>query len=637
MRSTAQHRNHEGPPQRPRRPIHIVLVLVLGLVVGITLRIFAADFGYQSPSWEIFQGTQGTDVITGMTEEEGGDPGEPGSGLTQFQLVQKLIDAVAGRRSAEEIYQSIPREQLDGISVDTFQQYVDMIAGSMSGLPTSFVPMALSERDLHVTSMIQNGSSWRELAERSSFLWLETARTPDSGERFAIAIQTNAQRQPYLDQAWVSGCLDIYKFSQIYLQAVHEGNEKLIASMLYSYVGDDSLRQLKVDAILGQRAQYPLPSSLNGRVRSLRVDSLEIERLPSAFATTEGFQGTPPLRLVAAEPGHFVVRDRPIPAVSYDPSVLWTRLSYARSSQSGSAEPEREGSKESEVSTAADGESQTLEATQPETDPATVWKLEDDHTWTRSNRREAVVALRLGSHFSATDAVEAFGPLMGAQTLHSRSSLLAPSEFPPHLLARGGNDESLPTGDETSQPGETTLAPAPPPEIGEADLLLLHFDRVNLLLRDYRYEDETNWQGRVVGIVINGEGYAFGDDRVAGTMAVSSTVQDWLRIDPFCDLDDFRIPTAAGLVLEPVQIPDMSQRNTTREGEAMGGLRLASREDVREGIFEHLQPRTLYSITDRVVVTDPSETPDNNNDGPRREPLSSRPRLPRGHMHGLPH
>lgn len=591
------YRNRERVPV-PSRRAAVLLAIVLGFGGGIAVRSLATHYGYTAPAWNFTLPGSNTEG----SEAEGTSSAVTAPGLTQFQLVQKLVDAIAGRSDGETIYESIPRQQLDSLSYEEFQQYIDVLAGILANQPTSFVPMALSERDQQITSMIQHGENWRELAEHSLFFWLETARTPDTGERFGIAIQVRADQQPYLARDWVTHAVDLYKYAQIYIQAIRDSNVPLVASMLYCGIADDEVRQLKAGNILKRQIAYPSPSSMGVRVRQLRPDNLVLELLSIGMASA-GTAAPPRFEIVAVDRGSYVVHDG-LPAVA-DPELaeLWTPYRYERELLTEETEPEpTTTAEETDVATVplpieTDGERRLVMQA-----GAAPTLFAPSEIWRRVERARAERILALGDSVEAAGIRDDTGPLIGAQAIYDRDTLALMQTATVSLPEMTEIFESI-NPDQTEEPEPTELPYTPDPRY-----LVLRFDAVSLVLDDFYFRAGDNWGGTVVAFTLLDESVALGDPSGECSFSVASTLREWMLRYPFSDWSLHRLASRDNdWLVEALVGIDFSQPGNVDPLLPLRLLRVVRAADEKAGVFENLEPVQLYTITDNIEITE-SET-----------------------------
>ncbi|MDI9498557.1 MAG: hypothetical protein QM270_08775 [Bacillota bacterium] len=588
--------DHERVPV-PNRRVAVLLAILLGFGGGVAVRSLAAYYGYTAPAWNFTLPRTNTEG----SEAEGTSTAVAAPGLTQFQLVQKLVDAIAGRSDGETIYESIPRQQLDGLSYEEFQQYIDVLAGILANQPTSFVPVALSERDQQITSMIQHGEAWRELAEHSLFFWLETARTPDTGERFGIAIQVRADQQPYLARDWVTHAVDVYKYAQIYIQAIHESNAPLLASMIYSGIADDEVRQLKARDILRHQLAYPTPSSMGVRVRQLRPDSLVIERLSIGMASI-GTGASSRFEIAATDRGSFVVHDG-LPSV-VDPELagLWTPYRYEReflTEEEETRPTEMEEINEATAPSPAEADGEREPAGQVDAVPTLFAPSE---IWRRVEREQAERVLTLGDRVEAAQIYDDTGPLIGAQAIYDRETLALMQTATASLPEMTELFESI-SPDLTEGSGTTELPYTPDPRY-----LVLRFDAVSIVLDDFYFRAGDDWGGTVVAFTLLDESVALGDPSGACSFTVASPLREWMLCYPFSDRSMHRLMSRDGdWLVEALVGVDSGRSGSSDPLLPLRLLRVVRAADEKAGVFENLEPIQLYTITDNIEITE-SET-----------------------------
>lgn len=253
---------------RPAKSV-LAFVLVLGLIFGVSFR-WLYDYRpwieAEEPNGSGKIDPSGTGVVPTPT------PALNTGWLTSNQLAQRILDAVASNTSAQDIYSGIPQAQLDGLTYEEFHRYIGLIDLAMDGVPVSFSPMTVSERDRQITRIIQVDPRYSEIAESSTYHWLETS-TGAGSESFAIAIQRNSTGMDYLDHEWVRNVIDLYDYAQTYFGTIKQENAEVLAAMISSASASGEVRLAKARATLDFYDVYSVST------QGLKIKAFDISRI----------------------------------------------------------------------------------------------------------------------------------------------------------------------------------------------------------------------------------------------------------------------------------------------------------------------------------------------------------------------
>ncbi|NJP40041.1 hypothetical protein HCH52_03110 [Oscillospiraceae bacterium HV4-5-C5C] len=229
------------------------------------------------------------------------------SPLTDNQLMQRITDAISGQQDVEDVFRSIPKQQLDGLTIDEFSQYIYILNEVLPWTPTSFAPMTVSERDRQIAAMISTSSSYAEMAEANDYFWLESSGDESEHKLFAVALQLDSSGSVYLDKDWVTGSVDIYEYLRTYYATLEKGNAETLAAMLPSLSTNTSVKNSKAQALIDFYAEYVDDDFSTFEVQSLRPDSVTVKQ---PLKQTEGTATTRTMSVTSVKSGSFTIRDR---------------------------------------------------------------------------------------------------------------------------------------------------------------------------------------------------------------------------------------------------------------------------------------------------------------------------------------
>lgn len=256
----------------------LALAITLGLIFGISLRYL---YDYKP-----FTSALGTDIDETVSQETLDLPDltptpipENASGLTANQILQRILDAVAGNISTQEAFAAIPPAQLDGLSFEEFQRYISLIDLALKSAPTSFSPMTLSERDRQIARIVQVDPEFREIAEASTYHWLEAPITLSEVESLAIAVQRSETGMIYLNKKWVRNIIDLYDYAQTYFGTISQQNAEVLSTMIDSDSSNSTVKLAKAKSALNYYNHYRVTS------QGLKIEAFDLSHIRYSVTT----------------------------------------------------------------------------------------------------------------------------------------------------------------------------------------------------------------------------------------------------------------------------------------------------------------------------------------------------------------
>lgn len=254
----------------------LALVIVLGLISGVFFR-----WMYDYRPWTTAHETDLNGMNSGsetVNPVPTSTPAVNTSGLTTNQLLQRILDSVSARLTTQEAYSSIPAAQLGGLTFEEYQRYISLIDLALINMPRSFSPMTVSERDRQIARIVQVDQDYREIAEASSYHWLE-ATAGNSIESLAIAIQRDASGLVYLDRNWVRNIIDLYDYAQTYFGTIRQENAEVLSAMIYSDSLSAEVKLNKARAVLDYYDVYKVAN------QGLKIEAFDISRIRYSVTT----------------------------------------------------------------------------------------------------------------------------------------------------------------------------------------------------------------------------------------------------------------------------------------------------------------------------------------------------------------
>lgn len=264
---------------RPAKSL-LALAIVLGLIFGVSIRWlydvrpWTAARETEETGGEGTNGTLSTQAVPTTVPD-------PNNGLTANQLLQRISYAVSGELSTQEAYDNTPVAQLGGLSFEEYQRYISLMDLALISRPNSFSPMTLSERDRQIARIVQVDPEYREIAESSSYHWLETRNSSSGIESLGIALQRNSSGVAYLDRTWVRNVIDLYDYAQTYFGTINQENAEVLSTMLYSASTTPNVRLAKANALLDYYDVFGINN------QGLQLESFDISHI--RYAVTNQF------------------------------------------------------------------------------------------------------------------------------------------------------------------------------------------------------------------------------------------------------------------------------------------------------------------------------------------------------------
>lgn len=155
-----------------------------------------------------------------------------GERLSATALVQKLATAVNGDTDLAAVFASIPDKQRDHLTLDEFQQYIELLQRGISGKITTF--SRLNESALAVIRQTVETRLPQQVALSQASLgyWLQYESTGSTDGSLSIFIQQDESGQVYLSADWIRQILSQKNFATLYFDAIDRQNQPALAVLL---------------------------------------------------------------------------------------------------------------------------------------------------------------------------------------------------------------------------------------------------------------------------------------------------------------------------------------------------------------------------------------------------------------------
>lgn len=203
----------------------------------------------------------------------------PGSaGVSDSQLIQRLIDMILSDAQFDEMYGEIPESQRPGVDPDTFYQYVSLLRRGIRGKITAYVAMEEDEIVSVREEILSNSPRYRYLVEVMSGYWILYQTTDGSQERFAVYLHRQEDGQYVFSKDWIDGALSIQSYATLYFDAVEKSNADALSVLVHSEINDAGIRAGKAAAIIRFYQKCVTVKSSAFRLLYARADSFGYEQ-----------------------------------------------------------------------------------------------------------------------------------------------------------------------------------------------------------------------------------------------------------------------------------------------------------------------------------------------------------------------
>ncbi|MBP7402915.1 MAG: hypothetical protein KBA30_09895, partial [Clostridia bacterium] len=203
----------------------------------------------------------------------------PGSaGVSDSQLIQRLIDMILSDAQFDEMYGEIPESQRPGVDPDTFYQYVSLLRSGIRGKITAYVAMEEDEIVSVREEILSNSPRYRYLVEVMSGYWILYQTTDGSQERFAVYLHRQEDGQYVFSKDWIDGALSIQSYATLYFDAVEKSNADALSVLVHSEINDAGIRAGKAAAIIRFYQKCVTVKSSAFRLLYARADSFGYEQ-----------------------------------------------------------------------------------------------------------------------------------------------------------------------------------------------------------------------------------------------------------------------------------------------------------------------------------------------------------------------
>jgi hypothetical protein len=155
-----------------------------------------------------------------------------GSDLDDIDLIQLITAAIKADGDSGMYYRSIPTGQLDGLTLDEFQRYIQLLKRGISGDIHSFASMSGEDLVKQQNAMLERLPEQADLIGSSFAYWIIYRQSGKTDERFAFYMQTDSEGKIYLSAEWVRQILELADYSTLYFDAIDRGQADALAFLI---------------------------------------------------------------------------------------------------------------------------------------------------------------------------------------------------------------------------------------------------------------------------------------------------------------------------------------------------------------------------------------------------------------------
>lgn len=291
--------------RRNDRSIIVIIIVLVILVIVLSVRFFsqylndAPEPTHDVNSYVVSQPSIRPPLISdeneaadataarqeeGETAETGGgiESVHVGSGLRTNELLDLIIAAMNAPADYEEFYRRIPASQLDGLALEEFGQYLNLLRKGIGGNVDSYSTMSLEYVRSIVEDMQTHGEEAAAYADVSTFNWLERNSADGETRRFALVLQMDQNGTPYLSRDYILASLDLFAFTRLYYQVIEKGDVAALSELVYTDIDDDAIRREKAERTIEYYDRYVLGGFDDYRIVSVRMDQLILAQMAAA-------------------------------------------------------------------------------------------------------------------------------------------------------------------------------------------------------------------------------------------------------------------------------------------------------------------------------------------------------------------
>ena len=191
-----------------------------------------------------------------------------------LQLLSQSVNA-EDQEQVELVYHQFTKEQLDGISLEEYQNYISLLKEVINSKVISYSTMSYTEASEVARSMRMHSNAYEEFLKTASYHKLEYLDKNNKAATLTIILSKDEEDKTYLSNKWVRGSLELRNFSGLYFSAVREKNFEILHRLTYSNTLDSDIRLQKTKQLMSFYEKYIDVNKIsNQEVISLRMDEI---------------------------------------------------------------------------------------------------------------------------------------------------------------------------------------------------------------------------------------------------------------------------------------------------------------------------------------------------------------------------
>ncbi len=152
------------------------------------------------------------------------------------EMARILVDSLTETNDKEELFNRIPEEQRDEMTVSEYYEYISVLQKMMPAgtRATSFEIVEGDQKTSLLESMIFENSSeeYADMIRHCIPVRVQIIGSRVSGAPVIIYLQSKADGTVYLSRSWAKDCMDLYSFSNHYFESYTNENLTDVISLL---------------------------------------------------------------------------------------------------------------------------------------------------------------------------------------------------------------------------------------------------------------------------------------------------------------------------------------------------------------------------------------------------------------------
>ncbi|MEA4888721.1 MAG: hypothetical protein VB070_04565 [Clostridiaceae bacterium] len=199
--------------------------------------------------------------------------------LSDYELIQKTADAISSKSDIASTYDSIPAKQLDGLSQDQFQQYIEFLRRGISGELASFSQMSDAEETEIKEEILARLPEQKTLVANLQGFWLYYQESGRDEAKFGVFIQSSKDQPAGISKEWVERILDLQDLSSLYFDAIDQSDTAALAVLLKPQALSQDILNLRAQRIIDFYQNNISSRSSDFKLTYARMDGIGFDEL----------------------------------------------------------------------------------------------------------------------------------------------------------------------------------------------------------------------------------------------------------------------------------------------------------------------------------------------------------------------